>query len=111
MTTPAEPAKRRRYGGRTLEAAKFVSRWPGSTSNDVVNRVGSNRASGQHAVHRALAHGLIENRGTQRRFALYLTDEGQRALDGAWPVFSDDAATWRPGDDILDRIDVVLARQ
>ena len=111
MTTPAEPGKRRRYGQRTLEAAKFASRWPGSTSNDVVNRVGSNRASGQHAVHRALAHGLIENRGTPRRFALYLTDEGQRALDGAWPVFSDDAATWRPGDDILDRIDVVLARQ
>ena len=111
MTTPAEPAKRRRYGRRTLEAAKFVSRWPGSTSNDVVNRVGSNRASGQHAVHRALAHGLIENRGSARRFALYLTSKGKQALDDAWPLSPDDSATWQHGDDVLDRIDAVLSRQ
>jgi hypothetical protein len=111
MTTPAEPAKRRRYGRRTLEAAKFVSRRPGSTSNDVVNRVGSNRAGGQEAVRRALAHGLIENRGTPRRFALYVTSKGKQALENAWPRFSDDAATWRPGDDILGCIDAVLSQQ
>jgi hypothetical protein len=112
MTTETESApKRARYGQRTLQAAKYVSRWPGSTSNDVVSRVGANRASGQHAVSRALHHGLIENRGTPRRFALYLTPEGQRALEDAWPLFSDDAAAWRPGDDLLDKIDALLSQQ
>ena len=112
MTTETEPAKLRigrRYGRRTLEATEYVSRWPGATSNDITNSVGSNRAGGQAAVHRALAHGLIENRGTPRRFALYVTSQGKQALEDAWPVFSDDAATWRPGDGILGRIDAVLA--
>jgi hypothetical protein len=111
VTTPAEPAQRRRYGRRTLEATAYASRWPGSTSNDVVNRVGANRAGGQDAVHRALGHGLIENRGTPRRFALYVTSKGKDALEGAWPLFSDDAATWQPDDDILGRIDAVLSQQ
>ena len=112
MTTPTESAgPRGRYGRRTLEAVEYVSRWPGSTSNDVVYRVGSNRAGGQDAVRRALGHGLIENLGTARRFALYVTSKGKDALEHAWPLFSDDAATWRPEDDILGRIDAVLARQ
>ena len=102
---------RKKFGRRTLEAADYVARWPGSTSNDVVYRVGSTRAGGQEAVRRALGHGLIENRGTPRRFALFVTVEGKKALDDAWPVFSDDAATWRPGDDILGRIDAVLSQQ
>ena len=85
--------------------------WPGATSNDIANRVGSNRAGGQAAVHRALAHGLIENRGTPRHFALYVTSKGKQALEDAWPLFSDDAATWRPGNYILGRIDAVLSQQ
>ena len=114
MTTPTEPTKlpaARRYGRRTLEATYLVRHWPGATSNDIANRVGSNRAGGQAAVHRALAYSLIENRGTPRHFALYVTSKGKDALEDAWPLFSDDAATWRQGDDIIDRIDAVLSQQ
>lgn len=96
---PPAGSKRTRYGRRTVEATEYVSRWPGSTSNDVVRRVGANRASGQYAVNAALGHGLIENRGTSRRFELYLTPKGHALMDENWDAFSDDAATWRPGDE------------
>jgi hypothetical protein len=83
-----------RYGTRTLEATALVKAWPGSTSNGISGWVGRWRHTGQEAVHRALGHGLIENRGSATRFELYITDKGLAALDDAWPLFSADAATW-----------------
>ena len=89
---------RTKFGYRTLEATDLVRCWPGASHNDVANRVGRWRQTGQDAVHRALWYGLIENRGTDRRFELHVTDKGLVALDNAWPLFAADAATWRPAE-------------
>jgi hypothetical protein len=87
---------RTKFGYRTLEATDLVRCWPGASHNDIANRVGRWRQTGQDAVHRALYYGLIENRGTATRFELYVTDEGLAALDNAWPLFSPDAASQCP---------------
>lgn len=87
---------RTKFGNRTLEATVLVLHWPGACHNDIASRVGRWRHTGQDAVHRALGHGLIENRGTPYRFELHVTDKGRAALDNAWPLFSADAATWTP---------------
>jgi hypothetical protein len=93
---------RTKFGYRTLEATDLVRHWPGASHNDIANRVGRWRNTGQDAVHRALGHGLIENRGTAQHFELYVTDKGRAALDNAWPLFSDDAATWIEPDPVDD---------
>lgn len=100
---------RTKFGYRTLEATYLVACWPGSTSNAISGPVGRWRHTGQEAVNRALYHGLIENRGTDRRFELYVTTEGLAALDNAWPLFANDAASWTP-DQTLEHIDQVLAK-
>jgi len=71
---PVRPPAGRRYGRRTLEATRYVSRLPG------------------------------------RRFELYVTDAGLAALDKAWPLFADDAASWTP-DQTLEHVDQVLSQQ
>lgn len=83
---------RKKFGYRTLEATALVRDWPGSTHNAISGLVGRWRATGQEAVNRALGYGLIENRGSSRKFELYVTDKGREALDNAWPLFSADAA-------------------
>jgi hypothetical protein len=87
---------RTKFGYRTLEAADLVHCWPGASHNDIANRVGRWRQTGQDAVHRALYYGLTENRGTATRFALHVTDKRLAALDNAWPLFSPDAASECP---------------
>lgn len=67
-----------RVGPRMMQAVRYVQRHPGCSKHEVARAVGphGSNAFGDRTVKRAMGAGLIEDRGSPTRYALYVTPAG-----------------------------------